>query len=84
MHEKLSWELLMYNIVFNSCQAERDLRVAQSEFDRQQEITKLLLEGLGSTQSAHLRYLHAFVESQVRYFAQCNKIMNDLQKELAR
>ncbi|XP_070503008.1 endophilin-B1 isoform X3 [Chironomus tepperi] len=64
-------------------QAERDLRVAQSEFDRQQEITKLLLEGLGSTQSAHLRYLHAFVESQVRYFAQCNKIMNELQKELA-
>ncbi|XP_070503007.1 endophilin-B1 isoform X2 [Chironomus tepperi] len=63
--------------------AERDLRVAQSEFDRQQEITKLLLEGLGSTQSAHLRYLHAFVESQVRYFAQCNKIMNELQKELA-
>jgi len=64
--------------------AERDLRVAQSEFDRQAEITKLLLEGIGSTQASHLRYLHAFVESQVRYFAQCNKIMHELQKELAR
>lgn len=65
-------------------QAEQDLRVAQSEFDRQQEITKLLLEGLNSTQANHLRHLHAFVESQVRYYSQCNKIMHDLQKELAR
>ncbi|CRL07394.1 CLUMA_CG020367, isoform B [Clunio marinus] len=63
--------------------AERELRVAQSEFDRQAEITKLLLEGVGSTQATHLRYLHAFVESQVRYFSQCNKIMNELQKELS-
>jgi BAR domain len=58
--------------------------VAQSEFDRQTEITKLLLEGLNSTQTTHLRFLHSFVESQVRYFAQCNKIMHDLQKDLAR
>jgi hypothetical protein len=36
-------------------QAERDLRVAQSDFDRQAEITKLLLEGIGSTQNTHLR-----------------------------
>uniref|UniRef100_U5EY51 Putative sh3 domain protein sh3glb n=1 Tax=Corethrella appendiculata TaxID=1370023 RepID=U5EY51_9DIPT len=63
--------------------AERDLRVAQSEFDRQAEITKLLLEGIGTTQSDHLRHLHAFVETQVRYYAQCYKIMNDLQRELA-
>lgn len=63
--------------------AERELRVAQSEFDRQAEITKLLLEGINTTQSTHLRHLHAFVESQVRYYGQCNKIMNDLQRELA-
>lgn len=63
--------------------AERELRVAQSEFDRQAEITKLLLEGINSTQATHLRHLHAFVESQVRYYGQCNKIMNDLQRELA-
>ena len=30
-------------------QAEADLRVAQAEFDRQAEITKLLLEGIAST-----------------------------------
>lgn len=65
-------------------QAEQDLRVAQSEFDRQSEITKLLLEGIGSTQANHLRYLHAFVESQVRYYSHCNKVMHDLQKELSR
>ncbi|KXJ80390.1 endophilin-B1 isoform X4 [Aedes albopictus] len=63
--------------------AERDLRVAQSEFDRQAEITKLLLEGISTTQATHLRHLHALVESQVRYYGQCNKIMNDLQRELA-
>jgi len=30
-------------------QAEADLRQAQAEFDRQAEITKLLLEGITST-----------------------------------
>ena len=30
-------------------QAEADLRSAQSEFDRQSEITKILLEGINST-----------------------------------
>ncbi|XP_055621496.1 endophilin-B1 isoform X3 [Toxorhynchites rutilus septentrionalis] len=62
--------------------AERDLRVAQSEFDRQAEITKLLLEGISTTQATHLRHLHALVEAQVRYYGQCNKIMGDLQREL--
>lgn len=65
-------------------QAERDLRVAQSDFDRQAEITKLLLEGIGTSQSSHLRYLHSFVESQVRYYSQCMGIMNTLQRDLAR
>lgn len=65
-------------------QAERDLRVAQSEFDRQAEITKLLLEGISISQSSHLRYLHSFVETQVRYYGQCANAMNELQHELAR
>ncbi|GLV37844.1 Endophilin B [Carabus blaptoides fortunei] len=63
--------------------AERDLRMAQSEFDRQAEITKLLLEGISSSHAGHLRCLHEFVETQVRYFAQCHNIMQDLQRELA-
>ena len=57
--------------------------MAQSEFDRQSEIVKLLLEGLDSTQAAHLKHLHAFVESQVRYYSQCNKLMHELQRELS-
>lgn len=63
--------------------AERDLRIAQAEFDRQAEITKLLLEGIGTSQASHLRHLHSYVETQVRYYAQCVGIMNDLQRELA-
>ncbi|XP_055372638.1 endophilin-B1 isoform X2 [Condylostylus longicornis] len=64
--------------------AERDLRVAQAEFDRQAEITKILLEGISTSQAGHLRHLHSFVETQVRYYNQCISIMNDLQKELVR
>jgi len=35
------------NVVF--CQVETELRVAQGEFDRQVEVTKLLLEGIASS-----------------------------------
>ncbi|CAG9823416.1 unnamed protein product [Phaedon cochleariae] len=63
--------------------AERDLRIAQSEFDRQAEIIKLLLEGIGSSHAAHLRYLHEFVETQARFYSQCTTIMTDLQREIA-
>ncbi|XP_044589938.1 endophilin-B1 isoform X4 [Cotesia glomerata] len=64
-------------------QAERELRVAQSEFDRQAEITKLLLEGVASSQAGHLRCLHEFVEAQARHYAQCHAIMQELQRDLA-
>ncbi|XP_046399741.1 endophilin-B1 isoform X2 [Ischnura elegans] len=63
--------------------AERDLRVAQSEFDRQAEITKLLLEGVGSSHASHLRYLHQFVETQAQHYALCHRIMQDLQAQIA-
>ncbi|XP_043278846.1 endophilin-B1 isoform X2 [Venturia canescens] len=64
-------------------QAERELRVAQSEFDRQSEITKLLLEGVSSSQAGHLRCLHEFAEAQARHYAQCHATMQELQRELA-
>ncbi|XP_017465303.1 PREDICTED: endophilin-B1 isoform X2 [Rhagoletis zephyria] len=64
-------------------QAERDLRVAQAEFDRQAEITKVLLEGISTSQASHLRHLHAFVETQVRYYKHCIDAMNNLQRDLA-
>ena len=38
------------NFVLSIKQAERDLNRAQEEFERQIEITKLLLEGLSSAQ----------------------------------
>uniref|UniRef100_A0A1B6LK99 Uncharacterized protein n=1 Tax=Graphocephala atropunctata TaxID=36148 RepID=A0A1B6LK99_9HEMI len=63
--------------------AERDLRVAQSEFDRQAEITKLLLEGVSSSHTRHLRCLHEFVEAQVTFYAQCHEAMQELQKDIA-
>ncbi|XP_063288709.1 endophilin-B2 isoform X2 [Pelobates fuscus] len=64
--------------------AEHELRVAQTEFDRQAEVTRLLLEGISSTHVNHLRCLHEFVEAQATYFAQCYQYMVDLQNQLGR
>uniref|UniRef100_A0AAQ4R0Y8 SH3-domain GRB2-like endophilin B2b n=1 Tax=Gasterosteus aculeatus aculeatus TaxID=481459 RepID=A0AAQ4R0Y8_GASAC len=63
--------------------AEHELRVAQAEFDRQAEVTKLLLEGIGSTHLNHLRCLQDFAEAQATYYAQCHHHMQDLQRELS-
>uniref|UniRef100_A0A673JMH1 Endophilin-B2-like n=1 Tax=Sinocyclocheilus rhinocerous TaxID=307959 RepID=A0A673JMH1_9TELE len=63
---------------------KHELRVAQTEFDRQAEVTRLLLEGISSTHVNHLRCLHEFVEAQAAYYTQCHKHMQDLQKELSR
>ncbi|XP_019493439.1 PREDICTED: endophilin-B2 isoform X1 [Hipposideros armiger] len=62
--------------------SEQELRIAQTEFDRQAEVTRLLLEGISSTHANHLRCLHEFVESQTTYYAQCYRHMLDLQKQL--
>ncbi|XP_067662196.1 endophilin-B1-like isoform X2 [Haliotis asinina] len=62
--------------------AEADLRVAQSEFDRQAEITKILLEGVNSTHAHHLRCLNDFIEAQGNYYAQCSQYIRDLQSQL--
>ncbi|XP_015500593.1 endophilin-B2 isoform X7 [Parus major] len=64
--------------------AEHELRLTQTEFDRQAEVTRLLLEGISSTHVNHLRCLHEFVESQTNYYAQCYQFMLDLQKQLGR
>ncbi|VDI36633.1 endophilin-B [Mytilus galloprovincialis] len=65
-------------------QAEADLRIAQTEFDRQAEITKLLLEGVNSAHAHHLRCLNDFIEAQMTYYAQCQQYMADLQRQLGR
>ncbi|XP_027733547.1 endophilin-B2 isoform X6 [Empidonax traillii] len=62
--------------------AEHEMRLTQTEFDRQAEVTRLLLEGISSTHVNHLRCLHEFVESQTNYYAQCYQFMLDLQKQL--
>uniref|UniRef100_A0A3P9LRK0 SH3-domain GRB2-like endophilin B2b n=1 Tax=Oryzias latipes TaxID=8090 RepID=A0A3P9LRK0_ORYLA len=62
--------------------AEHELRVAQTEFDRQAEVTRLLLEGIGSTHLNHLRCLQDFAEAQTTYFSQCHHHMQELQREL--
>ncbi|XP_062398302.1 endophilin-B2a isoform X2 [Sardina pilchardus] len=62
--------------------AEHELRVAQTEFDRQAEVTRLLLEGISSTHVNHLRCLHEFVEAQTAYYNQCHRVMQDLHQEL--
>ncbi|XP_055087774.1 endophilin-B2-like isoform X3 [Periophthalmus magnuspinnatus] len=62
--------------------AEHELRVAQTEFDRQAEVTTLLLEGISSTHLNHLRCLKDFAEAQATYYAQCHHYMHELQREL--
>ncbi len=65
-------------------QAENELRYAQADYDKQVEITRLLMEGLASIQTKHLRHLQDFVEAQVKYYAECHQTMQDLQRELSR
>uniref|UniRef100_A0A7N6FB55 Endophilin-B1 n=1 Tax=Anabas testudineus TaxID=64144 RepID=A0A7N6FB55_ANATE len=72
-----------YVLSASASAAEHELRVAQTEFDRQAEVTRLLLEGISSTHVNHLRCLHEFVEAQASYYKQCHLHMQDLQKELA-
>ncbi|XP_050973351.1 endophilin-B2a isoform X3 [Labeo rohita] len=71
-----------YVLSASASAAEHELRVAQTEFDRQAEVTRLLLEGISSTHVNHLRCLCEFVEAQAMYYNQCHKYMQELQKEL--
>ncbi|XP_078384672.1 endophilin-B1-like isoform X1 [Oculina patagonica] len=64
-------------------EAEADLRVSQGEFDRQYEVTKLLLDGISTAHANHHRALMNFVEAQAQYYAQCHAYMTELQKQLA-
>uniref|UniRef100_A0A7E4VKJ8 BAR domain-containing protein n=1 Tax=Panagrellus redivivus TaxID=6233 RepID=A0A7E4VKJ8_PANRE len=63
-------------------QAEADLRVAQAEFDKQVEITKLLLEGIQTAHNNQLKCIRDFVEAQMNFYATAHQHMADLQREL--
>ncbi|KAJ8039571.1 Endophilin-B1 [Holothuria leucospilota] len=62
--------------------AEAELRVAQTEFDRQYEITKLLLEGISTAHSTHLERLKDFVDAQQTYYSKCNEVISELQRQM--
>lgn len=63
-------------------QAEMELRICQSLFDRQTEITKRILQGLDDTHINHMQSLNEFVEAQTCYFDECNQLAQELQKQL--
>ncbi|KAM5257082.1 endophilin-B1 isoform 4-T4 [Ctenodactylus gundi] len=80
--ESRSSQLNSARLEGDNIMSEQELRITQSEFDRQAEITRLLLEGISSTHAHHLRCLNDFVEAQMTYYAQCYQYMLDLQKQL--
>jgi len=63
--------------------AEQDLKIAEEKFNKQVEITKLLLEAISSAQTNHVRCLSEFVDSQIKYYTDCHKQMIELQYQLA-
>ncbi|XP_023276747.1 endophilin-B1-like [Seriola lalandi dorsalis] len=64
-------------------QAEMELRICQSLFDRQTEMTRRALEGISNTHTNHMRSLTDFVEAQACFFDQCNQHAQELQKQVA-
>lgn len=66
----------------NKGTVEAELRVVQVEFDRQVEVTKLLLEGVTSAHATHLRCLQEFTEAESNYYAKCHQHMKDIHAQL--
>ncbi|XP_041828876.1 endophilin-B1-like [Melanotaenia boesemani] len=64
-------------------QAEMELRICQSLFDRQTEIIRRVLEGISDTHTNHMQILMDFVDAQASYFAQCNQQSQELRRQLA-
>ncbi|KAM9354403.1 endophilin-B1-like [Pholidichthys leucotaenia] len=64
-------------------QAEMELRISQSLFDRQVEVTRQVLRGITNTHTSHMRSLTDFVDAHAAYFAQCNQHAQELQKQLS-
>ncbi|XP_068435748.1 endophilin-B1-like [Clinocottus analis] len=64
-------------------QAEMEQRICQSLFDRQSEITRQVVEGIGNTHTNHMRSLTDFVEGQACYFHQCHQLAQELQQQLS-
>ena len=63
-------------------QCGTDLRQAQEEYNRQYEVTKLLLEGINKTQQKQKTLVQSFVNALGEYHTQCQQYLSQLQTEL--
>lgn len=63
-------------------EAEEDVRQAQTEFDRQCELTRLLMDELTVTYNHHLQCLTDFVDAQLNYYNSCTKTLQDLSRQI--
>ncbi|XP_057715301.1 endophilin-B1-like [Corythoichthys intestinalis] len=64
-------------------QAETELRICETLFHRQTEITRQLLGEISNTHEKHMQSLNDFVDAQMCYYAQCKQHALELQKQLA-
>ena len=53
------------------------------DFDRQVEVTRVLMEGLGAAHNKHVELLGKYVECQIAYYNKCQTIMAELQSDLS-
>ncbi|XP_065829114.1 endophilin-B1-like [Oscarella lobularis] len=58
--------------------AEADLRLAQSEFDRQFEVTKLLLEKIPNSHASNARHLQNLIEAERVFYEKCLRCVTDV------
>ncbi|CAF0851422.1 unnamed protein product, partial [Didymodactylos carnosus] len=61
---------------------DAEIRNSQTEFDRQYEITRLMLDGITNSHNHHLRCLNDFVDSELQYHKQSVQVLEDLRKQL--
>ncbi|XP_061750129.1 endophilin-B1-like isoform X1 [Nerophis ophidion] len=64
-------------------QAEVQLRMCQSSFDRQSDVTQQLLGELHNTHKKHMQSLIDFVDAQTCFYAHCKQHALELRKHLA-
>ncbi|XP_037097234.1 endophilin-B1-like isoform X1 [Syngnathus acus] len=64
-------------------QAEMELRICESLFQRQSDVTRQLLEQISDTHDKHMQSLSDFVDAQTCYYAQCKQHTLELHKQLA-
>ncbi|PAA66894.1 hypothetical protein BOX15_Mlig021705g1 [Macrostomum lignano] len=62
--------------------SESDYAKEQQQYERQLEVTRLLLEGIKGAHANHLRALKDFTEAQMQYHAESFHKMQELRREL--